>query len=391
MTAHRRQPLLTRATPLRSAHGDGARTWCFRRSHLGTEADRATFRTLHEASLAGPALREGLTEASAERSIRHLRSLLGAPAVALTDTERVLAWDGLGAHHGDQVAALARGTESTKIAGHAELACHLVSCPVQQVILSPLVVDELLVGHLVVGTPYPTAGLVRATDEVACVGVRAARPGGARRLAAPAGRGRGARPAGADLAALHLQLAGRDRVVRADRPRAGPGPAAGVRRLHPVLLPPARRVHDAGRGAPVDRAVPAARAGAVRRAAAGRAPDRARGAAGADPVPLPPAAGRERRQARARGPRRGRHHHGGGQRPRPRVRDHHRGRRRRARTRTRYAGRWPGRRSRSVWPTSTSGCGTRSATSTGSRSRPPSAPARGSSCACPSTPRGCST
>ena len=34
-------------------------------------------------------------------------------------------------------------------------------------ILSPLVVDELLVGHLVVGTPYPTAGLVRATDEVA--------------------------------------------------------------------------------------------------------------------------------------------------------------------------------------------------------------------------------
>jgi two-component system, LytTR family, sensor kinase len=139
----------------------------FRRSHLGTEADRATFRTLHEASLAGPPLREGLTEASAERSIRHLRSLLSAPAVALTDTERVLAWDGLGAHHGDQVAALARGTESTRIAGHTELACHLVSCPVQQVILSPLVVEELLVGHLVVGTPYPTAGLVRATDELA--------------------------------------------------------------------------------------------------------------------------------------------------------------------------------------------------------------------------------
>src|SRR5688572_26836309 len=56
----------------------------FRRSHLGTEADRATFRTLHEASLASPALREGLTGASAERSIRHLRALLGAPAVALT-------------------------------------------------------------------------------------------------------------------------------------------------------------------------------------------------------------------------------------------------------------------------------------------------------------------
>ncbi len=139
----------------------------FRRSHLGTEADRATFRTLHEASLAGPALREGLTEASAERSIRHLRSLLGAPVVALTDTQRVLAWDGPGAHHSDQVAALARSTEATQVAGPSQLGCHLVSCPVQHVVVSPLVVDELVVGHMVVGTPYPTAGLVRATDEVA--------------------------------------------------------------------------------------------------------------------------------------------------------------------------------------------------------------------------------
>ena len=46
-------------------------------------------------------------------------------------------------------------------------------------------------------------------------------------------------------------------------------------------------------------------------------------------------------------------------------------------------------RTRSGWPTSTSGCGTRSATSTAWSSRPPSAPARGSSSACPSTPRGC--
>jgi len=38
------------------------RPW--RRRHLGTEADRATFRTLHSASLASPALREGLTRES---------------------------------------------------------------------------------------------------------------------------------------------------------------------------------------------------------------------------------------------------------------------------------------------------------------------------------------
>ena len=39
--------------------------WLGRR-HLGTGADRTTFRTLHTASLTTPALRAGLTAASAE-------------------------------------------------------------------------------------------------------------------------------------------------------------------------------------------------------------------------------------------------------------------------------------------------------------------------------------
>ena len=71
-----------------------ARWRWLRPGHLGTEADRATFRTLHTASLMTGALRTGLTQDSAERSVRHLRSLLAAPAVALTDTEALLAWDG---------------------------------------------------------------------------------------------------------------------------------------------------------------------------------------------------------------------------------------------------------------------------------------------------------
>ena len=81
--------------------------WLGRR-HLGTGADRTTFRTLHTASLATPALRAGLTAASAEKAVRHLRSLLGAPAIALTDTTDLLAWDGGFSHHGDQTGPLAR-------------------------------------------------------------------------------------------------------------------------------------------------------------------------------------------------------------------------------------------------------------------------------------------
>ncbi len=141
-----------------------------RRTHLGSEADRATFRTLHTASLASPALREGLTADSAERSIRHLRQLLGAPAVALTDTAGLLAWDGLGRHHGDQTPGLAAATVdggATRVAARDELACLTASCPLRNAVVSPLVVDDRIVGTLQVFTDGATAGLVRAADEVA--------------------------------------------------------------------------------------------------------------------------------------------------------------------------------------------------------------------------------
>ena len=91
--------------PGASAAASLRRMWRWRRTHLGTEADHATFRTLHTASLAAPALREGLTQTSAERSLRHLRALLGTPAAALTDTSGVLAWDGVGHHHAAEIAA----------------------------------------------------------------------------------------------------------------------------------------------------------------------------------------------------------------------------------------------------------------------------------------------
>jgi two-component system, LytTR family, sensor kinase len=142
----------------------------FRRGHLGTESDRATFRTLHTASLASPALREGLTAASAERSIRHLRALLGTRAVALTDTDSLLAWDGSGSHHSAQVPAVARTAVEggrTRVTDRRDLPCDEPGCPVRHAIASPLVVEERIVGTLQVFAPDATAGLVRAADEVA--------------------------------------------------------------------------------------------------------------------------------------------------------------------------------------------------------------------------------
>ncbi|MBZ5739096.1 sensor histidine kinase [Nocardioides mangrovi] len=145
-----------------------SRPW--RRRHLGTEADRATFRTLHTASLAAPALRSGLSTDSAERSIRHLHDLLGSPALALTDTATTLAWHGSGQHHTGQSPALARETVergSTRVFDRADLPCDAAGCEVRAAIASPLVVDERVVGTLQVFAPQPTAGLVRAAGEVA--------------------------------------------------------------------------------------------------------------------------------------------------------------------------------------------------------------------------------
>ncbi|GAA2742525.1 histidine kinase [Terrabacter aerolatus] len=141
-----------------------------RRGHLGTEADRATYRTLHTALLASPPLRMGLTAVAAERSLKHLRALLGATAVAMTDTTGLLAWDGGRSHHATQPAVISAGTLAhgrTTVVDGADVACGEASCVVRQAIVAPLDVDEKVVGTLQVFTDRASAGLVRATNEVA--------------------------------------------------------------------------------------------------------------------------------------------------------------------------------------------------------------------------------
>ena len=145
----------------------------FHRRDLGTSADRATFDTLHRASLAAPALRSGLSGPGAERAIRHLRALLGTSAVALTDRTRVLAVDGEAhpAHvHGARALAdaervLAEGR--TVILGPRDVGCDSPECPVRGAVASPVVDGDTVVGALVAYARGTSAPLVRAVDEVA--------------------------------------------------------------------------------------------------------------------------------------------------------------------------------------------------------------------------------
>jgi two-component system, LytTR family, sensor kinase len=140
------------------------------RRDLGTPADRATFATLHTASLASPPLRAGLNEVSAQRSIRYLRALLGAPAIALGNHDGVLAWDGSNEHHVTRAHELARPAltdGATVVHGPQQVMCAEPWCPLRHCVVAPLIVEDRVLGTLQVYSASPSAGLVRATSEVA--------------------------------------------------------------------------------------------------------------------------------------------------------------------------------------------------------------------------------
>lgn len=170
---------------------------------LGTQAERATFATLHTASLAAPHLREGLGPAGAAKAVRHLRALLGTSAVAITDTTRTLAWDGPGeTRHGPDAVrhaapALTAGRTAVLTAadvavlgpvgnggsgerdGGGELAggndgdgggprrCDDPACPVGAAVVAPVTSGDEVVGALVAYAPAVGAGLARAVEELA--------------------------------------------------------------------------------------------------------------------------------------------------------------------------------------------------------------------------------
>ena len=142
-----------------------------RRSHLGTEADRATFRTLHTASLASPALRDRAdadqcraqrqapprpARGAGGRAHRHRRRCSPGTAPATTTPPRSPALAGGVAEQGN-----------TRVATGRELSCGEPGCQLRHAIVSPLVVEDQVVGTLQVFTSYATAGLIRAADEVA--------------------------------------------------------------------------------------------------------------------------------------------------------------------------------------------------------------------------------
>ncbi|WP_327307762.1 histidine kinase [Streptomyces sp. NBC_01298] len=135
---------------------------------LGTPVERATFHTLHTASLAAPPLRAGLTEDAARKAAKRLRSLLGTEALCLTDRAHVLAWDGPGADHHERramarVAVMLDSGRSQSV----RTECERPDCPLKWAVVAPLTGEDGMLGALVAYGSRESAVLVRAATEVA--------------------------------------------------------------------------------------------------------------------------------------------------------------------------------------------------------------------------------
>jgi two-component system LytT family sensor kinase len=147
----------------------GAAVRAARRHHVyGTPTERAAYEAMHTVSLAAPALREGLSPESARKSARHLRRLLGTAAVAITDVDRLLAWDGEGDRHAEDALIHAKNVIST---GRVKLLdwvdCGSEECPIRDAVIAPLIVDGQTVGTLAAYNATASVALTRAVCEVA--------------------------------------------------------------------------------------------------------------------------------------------------------------------------------------------------------------------------------
>ena len=131
---------------------------------LGSEAEEATYRALHQASLAAPYLRGGLDTADVARAARHLRAVLGSPAVMLVVGDVVVARDGQAEGldaAARRIASQVAETGKRRVFPRADGGDGL------EAVGAPVRVDGAVAGVLIAFASPVRAALVRAAGEVA--------------------------------------------------------------------------------------------------------------------------------------------------------------------------------------------------------------------------------
>ena len=155
---------------------------------LGSDAERATFRTLSLASRAAVHLRGGLDGEGAHRASRYLRTLLGSEAIALADRGGVVSIDGRAdlapvaarvaasvIESGQRQLLTGRSTGADARLGSIDDGDHDTSGlerdagghEAPQAVGAPVIANGRVVGAIVAFASRVQAPLVRATTEVA--------------------------------------------------------------------------------------------------------------------------------------------------------------------------------------------------------------------------------
>ncbi|KAB1862531.1 sensor histidine kinase [Microbacterium algeriense] len=131
---------------------------------LGSEAERAALTALHQASLAAPHLRAGLSSPDVVKAARHLRVLLGSAAVAIVAADDTVSFDG--PSDGLESAAV-------RIASQVRASRRRQVFPASgrdddlEAVGAPILVDGTVAGVVVAFAAPVRAALVRAAEEVA--------------------------------------------------------------------------------------------------------------------------------------------------------------------------------------------------------------------------------
>ncbi|MCW1249798.1 histidine kinase [Acaricomes phytoseiuli] len=145
---------------------------------LGDGSEHGAYRALHAATLAGSQLRDGLRSPGAPRAAKHLRTMLGCQAVAITNVDQVLAWEepgGSGAESIDAGALLSicRKTldsgrlQVLRLQGREQASASRLKTAV----IAPIRVDARIVGSFAAFQDetknHPSAAFLRAVEETA--------------------------------------------------------------------------------------------------------------------------------------------------------------------------------------------------------------------------------
>src|SRR5690606_34581068 len=142
-----------------------------RARRVSTSIEDATLAALHRVTSAGPHLREGLNQESADKTAPHLRELLSCVAVGIVDADgTLLSWDGEANHHYEDVRPKIEQvlrTGKREYLDHANVSCEQRPCTMRHAVVVPLEVEDEVRGALTIIDNGDRRRLLRAAGEVA--------------------------------------------------------------------------------------------------------------------------------------------------------------------------------------------------------------------------------